>query len=397
MSRDLVLRAPASAEASPSWVRLEDGRRRRSGDGMPPASETAYDRLIVVLPASELFVSRIRLATRSDREAGQAAPYLIEDDLAAPLDVTRVVTGPADGEGARWVFAARAELADSWRDLATRIDAKRTFYVPDAFAAMDEAEDAILFAEDQDLLICRPKADRPVMRIGFDLLPDTLAAALSSPKPDSLAVSRNIDWAEIVGVPLPQPRRFEAYDLAVKIAGLPQDLLAGLPGFGGKAAPSGQWLALIAPLRRAALIGLAALILGAGLLLAEGVYYSHQRNAIDEAGTELFAATFPDLRVVNPEAQLRQQIAAVSGTGGSDFLALATAVAELGRAVETVQIDSLRYDRALNVLNVSAIYADFSDFEALNAAAADLGVVLEDGGVRQSGGVLNGDFAVRLR
>jgi len=43
------------------------------------------------------------------------------------------------------------------------------------------------------------------------------------------------------------------------------------------------------------------------------------------------------------------------------------------------------------------IYTDFADFDALNTRAGTLGIVLEDGGARESGQAIQGEFTVRLR
>lgn len=396
MSRDLVLFAPAQEDGLCRWAVVDEGRRKRSGDGLPPVPEEAFDRLIVVLPSSELFVSRIHLAARSDQEARQAAPFVIEDELAAPVEATAFAVGPAGEEGKRWIYAARVPLVDHWRTLAARLPARRVHFVPDAFAVLEDADDLVIFGDGGDLLLCRPRHDRPAVRLDADMLAETLPLLLAVSKPETLAVSDNVEWTEIAGVPLPRPRRFAAFDLAVRIAGLAPDTLAKLPGFIDKSSTATRWIALITPLRRAGILALAAAVVASLMMVGEGLYYRQQRSAIDDAGTALFASAFPETRIVNPEAQLRQRLAAQDGAGGSDFLVLARAVAELSRQVATVEMNTLRFDRTLNVLNVSATYSDFSDFEALNAAAASLSITLEDGGVRQNGDVLSGDFAVRL-
>ena len=74
-----------------------------------------------------------------------------------------------------------------------------------------------------------------------------------------------------------------------------------------------------------------------------------------------------------------------------------TALAELTAGSETVRIDHVRFDRARSELLVSALYADFADFETLNARAEALGIVLADGGARQSQNAIEGEFTVRLR
>ena len=84
------------------------------------------------------------------------------------------------------------------------------------------------------------------------------------------------------------------------------------------------------------------------------------------------------------------------GETGSSFLQLMAALSELTEGNEAVRIDHVRFDRARSELLVSALYTDFADFEALNARAQTLGVVLSDGGARQSGAAIEGEFTVRL-
>jgi general secretion pathway protein L len=62
-----------------------------------------------------------------------------------------------------------------------------------------------------------------------------------------------------------------------------------------------------------------------------------------------------------------------------------------------VRIDHIRFDRARSELSVSALYTDFSDFDALNARAEALGIRLDDGGARESGNAIQGEFTVRLQ
>ena len=72
------------------------------------------------------------------------------------------------------------------------------------------------------------------------------------------------------------------------------------------------------------------------------------------------------------------------------------ALAELTEGSETVRIDHVRFDRARGELSVSALYTDFADFDALSERAGRLGIVLTDGGARESGSALQGEFTVRL-
>ena len=125
MSQDLILRLEEAGRLHWSVIERASGRRLHDGvaDGELaelPVPLDAVNRTLVLLPAQSVFLAEIDLPARGDRDAQQAAPFAIEDELAAGLDDTHVVPGPRQETGRRWVMAARRDQVEAWR---ARVDA----------------------------------------------------------------------------------------------------------------------------------------------------------------------------------------------------------------------------------------------------------------------------------
>lgn len=99
MSQRLFLRL--AADGSLSWLR-EGASPRGAGAtaGAPPASTLAQaGEVIVLVPGSEVLLTRARLAARSRAQLLKALPFAIEEGLLAPVESLHfVATAPRDDE-----------------------------------------------------------------------------------------------------------------------------------------------------------------------------------------------------------------------------------------------------------------------------------------------------------
>ena len=192
-------------------------------------------------------------------------------------------------------------------------------------------------------------------------------------------------------------------DLDRSASRLEDELLHALPPlFGDRLRSTFDWSALLRPMRRPAVLAGAALF-GFGLLLGgEAIYLRHQADRFDEASLTLFRQTFPDVTASLVPASARrildQRLAGLTGNrDGVSFLTLSAALADLTRDNDRIRIDHLRFDRNRAELTVSAIYTEFSDFDALGRQAADMGLILDDQGTREGDRGIEGDFVLRLQ
>lgn len=401
------------------------------GEDLNLPSTHAVERAIILLPASDVFVRQVRVPAKSDREARMAIPFVIEDYLATPLEETHISVGDKiDDQGTRWVFAAARDLVARWQDLIQSLSIKPVFVLPDAMALEGHGGDLTVVAHENFALYQAPAADlfAYVARIaaaksgdevaqeeagdapalnaplcgGFELslgdmaLP-SLGAAL---EPKRLLISHDINPALIV--PGPEPvalKRIANPDLATSAARLPSSVLGLMPKvFGAALSARIDWAGLAKPWILAASLSVLAGLSYLGFSVFEGFYYQSRTEAYRTASEQAFRTAFPDVNNIrNLRAQLRQRVGTASAQSGVQFLDLAARLQSLLSDIDTITIQSLRFDGQSGDLRVSALYSDFSDFERLRAAAEGQDLVLVDGGARQSSAGISGDFTVRRR
>lgn len=407
MSQDLILKPGPQDSVAWSIVDREAGQRLRDGRlsaeeaALPADVAAGVTRTLVLLPSEALHVSRLALSARSEQQARQAAPYMIEDELASRLDETQVCPGPREADGQRWVVAAGLDQVEAWRARLMPLIQRPAFIVPDSFAAAEpgaaltlyDRGDAILFAHDPDGAGEAPKPLAGAMDAA--LFGSVIQPLVEAAGTGEIAVSRSL------GLTGANFRSIGQGELDLRASALPAERLAGLPRLFGESLVSTLDLsALIRPLRRPLAMA-AALLVGFGLLLGgETVYYRLQADRFEAATLAVFRHARPDFGrpVIAAEAErlLRDQANALAGDDESVFLQLLAALDALTEEAETVRVDHVRFDPVRGTLSVGATYSDFSDFDQLNDRAEALGLRLEDGGAREGTAGIEGEFVVRL-
>lgn len=405
MSQDLVIHLRDDGRVNWSILARENGERLTAGaahlDALPELPAAEISRTILLLPAERVFASQIEVPARSEREARQAAPFLIEDELASSLDSTRIVTGTKTADGRRWVFA----VEDSWieaiiHQLAPLIS-RPLHILPDALAAADEDAALTLFDRDGHVLFWYGESARELAQqaggavdpVLFNHIAHTLVGGASGGQ---------IKVSPTLGLTGPGFVAAAREDLDLRTRHFKDSFLASLPPLAGEGWLSTlDWGAWLKPLRRAGMAA-AALAFGfAALFIGEGVYYRIQADRFDTASIEVFRQAVPEVtrRVIPAEAErlLRDRITALGGGESSSFLQLTSALAQLIEGNERVRVEHIRFDQSRGELRVSAVYTDFADFDALSAAGEAMGISLQDEGAREGTDGLQGEFVVRLQ
>jgi general secretion pathway protein L len=420
----LVLSLPpggGGADIRAPWALVgEGGDVQAEGWVLPGAAAEIpqglpVQRVIALMPAQDVFVRYLAIPGRSDREAAQAAPFLIEEDLAAPLDTQHVAIGARNETGEAWLFATSKHIQASWRDYLSGLGLKPVYALPDAMLLNGHGGDLTLAAVDGVILfqtragdlMRRATLEGDAARVaetdpicgGIDagLAEIVLPALGQRMEPRRMLISPDIDPGIVApdgtGVAL---KRQPAPDLREEASRAGEAVLAGLPAFFGTGLVSAlDWKAMLGPWVRPALLAGAAILLGVVLLLGEGIYYGQRADTYYQAARSVYSAEF-DERATDPAAQLRVRLrAAGGGPDQSAFLDLAAGLAAVMEEVDTVAIQSLRYTSERGGLSVTATYPDFSDFETFRAAAQARGLVIEEGGARQGDEGVTSDFLVR--
>lgn len=405
MSARLIICLPVAAGEPFDWAVitpdgdvLADGRGE-AVEGLPEG--TAITSTVALVPADRVHVRQLTIPARSERAAQEAAPFAIEEYLAAPLDTQAVACGTADGANRRWVAALDAGLAGSWRELLERVAIRPVFGVSEALL-LPAREDELAIAAMDGRMVWRHLSGSEDQAGGF---PDALCALVlpalaAAVEPGSISLSggQAHHYAALEGHRLRQGAQLDIYRAAAALDDA--TLKAAPPIFGARLSASMDWAAALHPWRRVAVL---ALIVGALALTgvgAEAVWLSRQAERYEAASLAAFTQAFPDIRrVVNPRVQLAQRLRELEAVeGGSDsFLALAAALAGVIGEAPHIEITAVRFQAESPALSVAARYQDFSDFEALRSAGEAAGLLLEDAGARQGADGVNGEFVVRWR
>ncbi len=402
MTQTLVLFLPGP-EALPEdpvhWVLADaDGRRlregwARAGDALAWTAGEHPARTLALIPAHTVFAARLTAPARSEREAQQAAPYMIEDALASPLDTQTIACGPADAGGLRLIVAADAALVARWAALAAHLGVRPVHVLPDA--ALLTPQEGIALHLDAERIVWARAGQGPMMAgaapalLARDVIGDLAQgheALLASPAALDICRQAGLDAR-----PVPEP------DFA-RLAGLMTTAEArAWPRLLGDALSARiDWTAMARPWARAAVLAVSAGALALAILGGQAYWLDRRAAAYDSAAADVFTQAFPEVRrVVNPRAQIQQRLRALEGASGADrFVSLSARLASLLQGLPEMQVEALRFEAERGVLSVTARYREFSDFERLRAAAAELGLSVEDTGARQVDGAVVGDFQI---
>jgi len=425
MTDVLILQPPASAtdDQSLRWSVVRTGAVIAEGILAPGATVatpagTVIERAVVVLPSEDVFIRRLPVPGQSERDARRAAPFLIEDQIAQPLEDVEVSLGPVGSDGARWLAALDRSLLKSWRDRLSGLDVSQLHIVPDGMVLTGHGGDLTVMgygervvfqtragdlgAGDEDAArdFDAALADPVCGAVEPHLLTPVLAGLGRRLSPKRVLISPELNPAALAPDDTPIAiKRVEAPDLRLAAAALPVEALNALPAiFGDAFAAKLDWGDMLRPWRWAAGLGLVAVLGASALMMGQAAYLDDRASRYQAAQEAEFRQLFPEARIVNVSAQMRQALNGVSGggAGGAGFLPLASMLAGVLEDVDGVRVDSLRYDASRGELSVTALYSGFGDFERLRQDAEARGAVLEDGGARQSAAGVAGEFTVRL-
>lgn len=405
MSARLIIRLPASPGEPFDWALvsaaegvLMDG----CGDSVEALPEgTVIECTVALIPADLIHLRHLTIPARSERAAQQAAPFAIEEYLAAPLDTQLIACGLPDGANQRWVAALDAGLAGAWGALAERVAIRPVYAVSEAML-LSPGEDALACAFIDGRIVWRSRSGAGGLAGGApdavsDLVLPALAGAVSA-QTISLSGGHASHHAALDGYPVRDGPALDVYQAA---GALDLATLKAAPAvLGARLAASADWNAMLQPWRRAAALALTTGALALAIVAAEGVWLSREAQRFEAASLSAFTAAFPDVRrVVNPRVQLEQRLREMDvASGGADsFLALTSALAGVVSEAPHIDITAVRFQADRAELSVAARYRDFADFEALRSAGEAAGLQLEDAGARQGAEGVDGEFIVRWR
>lgn len=325
--------------------------------------QAAARRIVVLVPGAEVRLSSVNVPARQASKVLQAAPYLLEDQLADDVETLHFALGPRQGDGTYPVAVVARARMDQWLQPFRERGLRPEALYPEILALPWDTEQRWSALIEPDQVVVRTAAFA-----GFCCHPDDLASYLQLADAGRTQVLRllvvaqtggdysRIDW------PL-ELRPGYASALEAFVPNLRPDsninLLQG--AYSQRQDLERYWR----PWRAAAALAAACLLLAAVTQIVQTWKLAKAVAAQEAANLERFRELFPtETRVVNLAAQLDQQLRALQGGGRRDgLLPLLETLAQAVTTNQGLKLQGLQYREG--ALSISLEAADLQVVERL--------------------------------
>lgn len=351
----------------------------------------AEARLVAVLPGEQAAMRAIPAPPKQSAKLKAAAAYLLEDELAEPIDDLHIIVSSGVPRGA---YAISKSLIASWLAAFDEAGVALSEMTVD-FACIGGSETACIFAGDRDRIIAsRGNAGFAAERD----LAEAIAPAFIVAAGDAAIIAYGAHdlvgrWANVPVERRPLPHEADLlalYGAHLSIKGAIANFLSG--EFRRKSAQAfklGPWRC---PATLAAGLAAAAIVSAAAAGIRDGRIASVYENSAEA----MHKSAFPTFSGDDIRAHSRQILA--DGVQAASFLELSGRLTASLEGYDGVAIDRIRYDGARGQFVFSIRSNSDAGIEAFRAALDAHGLVGTDsGGYRRAGEAWIGEMSARVK
>lgn len=354
-------------------VMAGDGRLvTAEGVTVPAEAVSARDEIVLFVPGTDVHVLSAAIPVRSEAEARAAAPFIVEDEIAVPVEDVHIALGPAgaDLQAARVLHVVARSKMERWQDWLVG--------APDFASAKLVAEQSVLAAE----AVCHVDGAY-IGHVGERVF------ALDAALPEAV-VEAYIDGRS------PVPLLREAF-LAVLARGADgDDALVDLRQ-GAFRVRSSLDMSGLGPWRLSGALAAVLVLVWFATMLLETASLRADAERVEASIASAYAAALPDApRPSNYVQAVSRAVNAGGGGGGISFREASAALYAALLDVPEAQLLMMRYDRAAGELVATVSYSAYGDDVALKAAllvGREFDVNLGD--ARQENAGVVGDIIIR--
>lgn len=328
------------------------------GDGLPEAARATNARVVALAPGESVLLTQAVVPTRNPARLRRALPYAVEDRLAADVDTLHVAAGPRAAGGAIATAVVARSRLEQWLEALRQAGLEPDAIVPEPLALPLEAGTHTLLVENGRVVVRLAEAR------GFAGEAALLDAV--TPEPRCPVVVHEAGEARLPEVWNGNARRqrFQGPALALLARGATDcslNLMQGDYPPRRHARGTGRlW-------RVAAALLLAWGVLELGLSAFDAWRLERQSRELQASIESVFTETFPGARVVDPRAQMTQQLRTLGADRG-DALMLLRRVAPALQAQPSVSLQSAEFRDGVLTLALTA--SSLAELDRLQAAVA---------------------------
>jgi general secretion pathway protein L len=347
MRETLLLRADSVTGDRWRWVRLgEDGRPHgaiQAGALADAAAQAAGLRVVVLVAGEQCLLTTARVPGRNRQKLLRAVPYALEEQLSDEVENLHFALGDAQPDGS-WPVAVIGRRYLDELMAAFAASALEVQQVIPELLAVPRAEDEIsalvidgmslvhngthggyaVDSENLGMLLALQAGEIPPRLHLF------VQAGRSPPETDDYGAETVVDT-------------WEGDPLNLFAAGLPERPINLLQGDYSR---TGNWAQLWKPLRATAVLLLAGVLVNFVVTGIEYFRLGHESERLHAEIERIFRQASPETkRVVDPRAQMQQQLDTLQRTAGADtsFLVLLGRTGAVLHDAQGVEIASISY------------------------------------------------------
>ncbi|PIY20886.1 MAG: type II secretion system protein GspL [Deltaproteobacteria bacterium CG_4_10_14_3_um_filter_60_8] len=345
-----VLRLGAEAPDQVSWALRSDDGSIQPGHGslLEAAAAIGRGRVTVLVPGQDVLLLAAKLPKGSRQRIAQAIPFAVEEDYVSDAEELHFGQGARDAAGRLALALVASTRMDGWLAMLQAAGIDPQTMVPDILAAPFQP-DGWTIVVDGGLALVRT-AQQQGFAVDIDNLEAVLRtelAALPAGEPLTLHLHAPPGQAPLAGADF-APHTVDAQPMAAVVAVLAAALddKVAIDLLQGPYNRHAQWGNLWVQWRTPVALLLVLLLMRGGLLGQEYFALRHEAGLLAQQIEKVYRDQFPEAKkVVNPRAQMEQQLAGLraQGQGGGAFLGQVGKITPVLLAAPGFVIQSLRY------------------------------------------------------
>jgi general secretion pathway protein L len=359
MAETLVLRLDPADSGTGAWIVVNEQGRRIGVPGAGPvaaaAPAAAGRRVVVLVPAVDVLLTRVDLPVRGSAKILRALPFALEEQIAEDVEALHFAAGRPAPDGSIPAAAIDREQLEHWLEQLAEAGLGPQVICSEAEGA-PAAPNHLNWLLDTGRCTARSGDGLPVV-IEIDSVEECLRYGPGFPgeadEPKHLSVYLTADARAKYGEQLEALRpELASVELRVLPEGVLPHLASGVISrepinlLQGQFAPRTQLERLWKPWRpAAALLAVLVVVLVAQQAL-QLVQLKREEARLDAAIAATFAEAMPGARMEDPRFQVERQLAALRGSGSIANEGFLTALETLGSALGEapgIQLEAISY------------------------------------------------------
>lgn len=303
-------------------------------------------RVLAMVPAAEVLLTRVQVPGRNRQRIRKAVPYALEEQLADDVEALHFALGPQRSQGGVDVAVVKAQRMREWLEPLRRAGLNPQWLVPESLVLPFTEGEWIVWVDAEQCI------GRTGLAAGFGIDRDNLEEYLnilmaqSESPPARIRVYVTEDFAnfslsgDLFEVETAAP--VQLLDWAKQL-----DLVQSIDLLQNEFSRSEQIGKALRPWRPAAALLMGWLLVKGLVLYGETLRFEQQAQSLSAEIEALFRNSFPEVRrVVDPRVQMERRLAALrrapeSGTGG--IVGMLRTIGTQVQAHGAVELQSLHY------------------------------------------------------